>query len=184
LTGGLHAKGFGGIRIDRNEGQLALDEAGVMQHPPMATWTPTLFQTSIGKAATQQQLAGMKALTLDPRDTTTPEQMLMLLERLQRGELLSPKSTQLALAWMAACLPRPKRIKGMLPQGTLVAHRPGTAGDEHYGAATNDVGIITLPRGRGFLALAVYLKASAALEPERDQVIAKVAKAAWDAFAP
>jgi beta-lactamase class A len=48
-------------------------------------------------------------------------------------------------------------------------------------AATNDVGLVTLPNG-GHLALAVFVSDSRANDAVREEVIAKVAKAAWDAW--
>jgi beta-lactamase class A len=75
----------------------------------------------------------------------------------------------------------PKRIRGGLPPGTVVSHKSGSSGTEKgITAATNDVGLITLPDGRR-LALAVFITDShedtAALEP----VIAAIAKLAYDA---
>jgi beta-lactamase class A len=48
--------------------------------------------------------------------------------------------------------------------------------------STNDVGAMALPQGAGQLALAVYVKGSARDLPAREMVIARVAKAAFDAF--
>lgn len=76
--------------------------------------------------------------------------------------------------------PRPMRIKGLLPQGTVVAHKTGTDATRNAKtAATNDVGIVTLPDGRR-LAAAVFVKDSTAAQAEREGAIAKIAKAAWD----
>jgi beta-lactamase class A len=46
-------------------------------------------------------------------------------------------------------------------------------------AATNDVGIVTLPNGR-HMAIAVFVSDSGANNATREEVMAKVAKAAWD----
>jgi beta-lactamase class A len=46
-------------------------------------------------------------------------------------------------------------------------------------AATNDVGLVTLPNGR-HMASAVFVSDSPANDAIREEVIAKVVKAAWD----
>ena len=74
----------------------------------------------------------------------------------------------------------PTRLKGRLPAGTEVAHKTGSSGSrDGVSAATNDIGIITLPDGR-HLAVAVFLRDSKASAEARDAVIARVARGAWD----
>ena len=76
--------------------------------------------------------------------------------------------------------PGPKRLKGLLPAGTPVAHKTGTDSTrDGRTAATNDIGIITLPDGR-HLAIAVFVRDSGADEAARESTIAAAAKAAWD----
>ena len=71
-------------------------------------------------------------------------------------------------------------MKGRLPAGTEVAHKTGSSGSRKgVSAATNDIGIITLPDGR-HLAVAVFLRHSKAGAETRDATIARVARAAWD----
>jgi beta-lactamase class A len=83
---------------------------------------------------------------------------------------------------MAESTPGAKRLKGQLPAGTIVAHKTGTSGTQNgITAATNDIGIITLPNGK-HLAIAVFVSDSPADETAREEVIAKIAKAAWDAY--
>jgi len=72
------------------------------------------------------------------------------------------------------------RLKGFLPEGTVVAHKTGTSGTSNgLTRATNDVGIVTLPDGR-HMAIAVFVSDSKANEAVREGVIAKIARAAWD----
>ena len=73
-----------------------------------------------------------------------------------------------------------RRLKGLLPVGTVVAHKTGSSGTVNgLTAATNDVGIIQLPNGR-YLAIAVFVSDSTADEAAREAVIAEVARAAWE----
>jgi beta-lactamase class A len=76
------------------------------------------------------------------------------------------------------------RLRGLLPTGTPVAHKPGTSdvSPEGVAAATNDVGIITLPDGR-HLILAVFVSDSRAADATRDWVIARIAQLVYRAYA-
>jgi beta-lactamase class A len=83
---------------------------------------------------------------------------------------------------MANSTPGAKRLKGLLPAGTRVAHKTGTDGTVNgMTRATNDIGIITLPGGR-HLAIAVFIKDSTADETTREGTIARIAKAVFDAW--
>ena len=114
------------------------------------------------------------------RSWATPGSAVDWLTALQQGKNLSPKSRALLLGWMTATKTFPTRLKGRLPAGTEVAHKTGSSGSrDGVSAATNDIGIITLPDGR-HLAVAVFLRDSKADAEARDAAIAKVARAAWD----
>lgn len=152
ITARLNGWRLEGIRIDRTERQCGLDAA-----------------------------ASMRRFIDDPRDTGTPEGTVQLLARLFRGELLSPASTERMIEMMQATTTGPHRIKERLPPGTVVAHKTGTAGTSHgLNGGTNDAGVITLPKDRGQLAVAVYLKGSRRPIAAREKVIAQVARAAFD----
>lgn len=84
---------------------------------------------------------------------------------------------------MSRSTPGAKRLKGLLPKGTVVAHKTGTSGTQNgITVTTNDIGIIYLPNGK-HLAIAVFVSDSAADEKTREAVIAKIAKAVWDRWA-
>ena len=75
--------------------------------------------------------------------------------------------------------PGQNRIKGLLPKGTVVAHKTGTGATvKGVTSATNDIGFITLPDGRQ-LAIAVFVSDTKADLKTREAVIAKIADAAW-----
>src|SRR5438093_7923717 len=118
--------------------------------------------------------------SLQFRNWATPEAAVVLLRALHERRGLSESSQMLLLKYMTESSPGAKRLKGLLPAGTIVAHKTGTSGTENgITAATNDIGIITLPNGR-HLAIAVFVADSAADEATREGVIAKIAKAVWD----
>ena len=73
-------------------------------------------------------------------------------------------------------MPGPKRLKGLLPAGTVVAHKTGTDATRNgLTRATNDIGIINLPDGRHII-LAVYIQDSVADGPTREKVIADITR--------
>jgi beta-lactamase class A len=110
----------------------------------------------------------------------TPQAAVKLLGALQAGRMLSAESRALLLQLMTESTTGPHRIKGLLPVGTVVAHKTGTSGTFNgLTRATNDIGIITLPDGR-HLAVAVFVSDSTADEATREGVIAQIARAAWD----
>lgn len=111
----------------------------------------------------------------DPRDTTTPNAMVLLLSKIVDAHVLSASSTDVLLGSMERCITGLKRLRGMLPPGTPVKDKTGT-----IGGTVNDVGIITLPDGHGRIAIAVYIKKSAKTFEEREHVIADIARSVYD----
>ncbi len=107
------------------------------------------------------------------RNWATPEGALTLLRKV-RDPLL--------LQFMTETGTGPHRLKGLLPAGTVVAHKTGTSGTSNgLTAATNDIGLITMPDGR-HIAIAVFVSDSKADNEVREAVIARAAKAVWDCW--
>jgi beta-lactamase class A len=110
----------------------------------------------------------------------TPNSMTKLLQIFYMTDKLSDKSKTLLLNDMIESTPGPKRLKGQLPSGTIVAHKTGTAGTFNgLTRATNDAGIITLPNGK-HLAITVFISDSYDSHSDRELTIAKASKAAFD----
>ena len=112
-----------------------------------------------------------------------PIEVVRLLDIFYQGKALSKTSNDFLYKIMTETSTGPKRIKGLLPQDVVVAHKTGSSGTNNEGLtpATNDVGIITLPNGK-HLAIAVFVCNSKADEATRESVIAQIAKAAWDFY--
>ncbi len=108
----------------------------------------------------------------------TASDLAQLLARLQKGEVLAASQAAVLLGAMGRATTGMKRLRGDLPAGTLVADKTGTGGD---GKVTNDVGLITLPGGRGRLAMAVLVSGSKLSVEEQEKLIAELARAAYDA---
>jgi beta-lactamase class A len=115
------------------------------------------------------------------RNWFEPAGAVQLLSHIRNNSPLTAEHTQMLLQWMKDASSGLHRIKGDLPSGTIVMHKTGSSGT-HDGltSATNDVGLIALPDGRR-LAIAIFVTDSAADDDTRDAVIARIAKAAYDA---
>jgi beta-lactamase class A len=114
------------------------------------------------------------------RNWFEPAGAVQLLRKISDNSPLTPEHTNLLLGWMTPAV-RTNRLERDLPAGVRVAHKSGTSGvDNGVAHATNDIGLIPLPDGRR-LAIAVFVTDSTADEATREQVIARIARAAYDA---
>jgi beta-lactamase class A len=117
---------------------------------------------------------------LQYRNWFEPQGAVQLLRKISDHSPLTVEHTGLLLDWMRP-LTSTGRLDGDLPDGTSVAHKSGTSDvDSGIAHATNDIGLIALPGGRQ-LAIAVFVTDSTADEVTRKKVIARIAKAAYDA---
>jgi beta-lactamase class A len=180
----LAALGVTGMRADRPTVRLIADYVGVYDLP--GDDVPIAEFSRRSRAVTDSgRRAALVKFATDPRDTSTPEAMAVLLGKIHRREGLSERSAALLLDIMTRSTTGAERIKGMLPPGTSVAHKTGSLGPAQGipGYRTvNDVGIITLPNDAGHLVMVGFVKdADDAAMGER--AIAHIARAAYDYFA-
>ena len=111
-----------------------------------------------------------------------PTAMVNLLEKFYGQELLKDSTNNFLWKQMIATTTGPKRLKGLLPEGTTVAHKTGSSGkNEELSAAVNDVGIIILPNGQ-HVAIAVFVSNSKAEDEVSEKVIADISKAVFDFY--
>ena len=114
----------------------------------------------------------------DKPNTATASDLAQLLAKLQKGELLQPPQVSLLLGFMErARTGGERRLRANLPAGTQVAEKTGTGDD-----TTNDVGLITLPDGKGHLAIAVLIARSKLSAESQEKLIAELARAAYDSY--
>jgi beta-lactamase class A len=114
---------------------------------------------------------------------TTPKAATDLLVTFYTKNILSESGFNFLLKTMIETSTGKKRIKGQLPEGTIVAHKTGSSGtnDEGITAAANDIGIITLPDGKHFV-ISVFVTNSKENEETNEKIIADISKLAWDYF--
>lgn len=101
-----------------------------------------------------------------------------------KKNLLSPKSHEFIWKIMKATSTGANRLKGQLPEGTVVAHKTGYSGAHKTTgvyAAVNDIGIVFLPNGKHFF-IRVFVSESKETFETNEKIIADIAKTAWDHF--
>ncbi len=76
------------------------------------------------------------------------------------------------------------RIKGQLPEGTIVAHKTGWSGtnkETGITGAVNNIGIVFLPNGEYFI-ISVFVTESKESFDTNEKIIADIAKATYDFY--
>lgn len=162
---------------DNNACDILLKEIGGPVH--VENYMHSFGVKQIAVKASEYQMA--QGWDVQFTNWTTPFEMVRLLDIANKPNFLSKESHAYLWKIMQATSTGPRQIKGLLPAGTIVAHKTGRSGTNDQGitAATNDVGIITLPNGK-HLAIAVFVSNSDADLPTREDVIARIAKVTWD----
>ena len=172
VTARMQELGINGITVSRPTIGMISDWLGLAE----ADWSSAelKYKRTLND---EERKAAAKKFEGDGRDAATPDAMSALLVKIYRKEILKQASAELLYDIMRRCQTGDARLKGILPAGTEVAHKTGT-----IGGTTNDVGIITLPDNAGHVALAVFIKASEKEVPQRERVIAEIARAVHDYF--
>jgi beta-lactamase class A len=112
---------------------------------------------------------------------STPYAMVQLLDIFYGRKELSATSTDFLMDLMIQSSNSAKRIKGSLPPEAIVAHKTGTSNtnDEGLTAATNDIGIVTLPDGKHF-AIAVFVSDSKEPMENNEKIIALISATVYN----
>lgn len=178
VTARMRTLGLNGIRVDRTTQELILDYGGQdtarLKDTVLQELRPLIRRPPEDEA---QRLARDTRYADDPRDQATPRDMTRLLEMLWKGQAVDKAASRDILELMMRCRTGTARIKGLLPAGTVVAHKTGSVG-----GTIDDVGIIYLPHGAGHVAISVLSKRTSADPPDVERVIAEIARYAYDFF--
>lgn len=115
------------------------------------------------------------------RNWTTPKAANQLLKKFWEGKVLKKATGDFLMKIMEETVTGPGKIKGLLPQGTVVAHKTGNSGSNTAGiiSASNDIGIVTLPNGKKMF-ISAFVSMSKENDKEVDKIIAELSKAAFD----
>lgn len=117
---------------------------------------------------------------------TTPLAATQVLHEVYENKrrLLSPSSHRFIWDTMRGTSTGAKRLRGLLPDTTVVAHKTGWSGmnaDTGITAAVNNIGIVFLPDGRYYI-ISVFVTDSTEDLDTNERLIAEISKAAWDYF--
>jgi beta-lactamase class A len=171
----LDEMGLKDVRVGAYERDLQAKTAGVAWRPEYGVgWN---FQAAREALPRAQRQAALDAYLADPLDGASPAGITRTLAALQRGELLSPESTERLLDLMHKVRTGPRRLKGGLPAGWSLGHKTGT-GQDFMGASVgiNDVGLLTAPDGRSY-AVAVMIRRTRQGVPARLELMQAVTRA-------
>jgi beta-lactamase class A len=181
ITAHLHQLGLEGITIHGPE--IARDAALACVGEPAPDGGWTLNEIAACKTPTAAALAAAVRSEVEaPPDNATTDAIVDLLGRLADSSILTGDSRTWLLSTLARAHTGPARLRGRLPPDARVAHKTGT-GPTAQGVtvALGDVGIVTAPGGDAF-AIAVLMAGSKASLETQEAVIARMARASWDAF--
>lgn len=177
ITAFVNGLGITGLRVDSDTAHLLYRAMSI--HP----LTGSFRQNADAARRADPQLAvrDMRdlpnfAFATELEDTSTPSAMIDLIMAYESGRALTPASTGRLFTIMTHCKTGKKRIVGMLPPGTAVAHKTGS-----LNGIGNDVGVVRLPDGRHF-AITVFVMKDARGHVSRDRIMAEAARAAYDYF--
>ena len=181
--------------VDRSVGQLI--EFSISRSDN--TSTDKLMQLIGGPTRVTDQMRSLGFNNLDVHSTVmdyakrrqsvntgSADDLANLLTQLQQGKILHPTQSQLLISYMRGAITGMRRLRGDLPPGTVVADKTGSGErntQTNIVKATNDVGLITLPNGKGTLAMAVLLTDSKLTDVAQEKLIAELARTAFDAYA-
>lgn len=112
---------------------------------------------------------------------TTPLAAAQLLEKFREDSILPPLYRDFLWQTMVSTTTGANKIKALLPEGTLVAHKTGSSfrNEEGVRAAENDIATIQLPDGR-YYSLAVFVSDSKESDETNSGMIADISKAVYD----
>lgn len=174
----LASRGVRGVAVGPTEREMALAMSGVGTWPADRRWSPAAFDSVAATVPVDVRASARARFLADARNTAAPRALTTLLARLAEGRLLRPATTARLLDVMRASPTGPGKLRAGLPPATPLAHKTGLFGD---GVTSGDVGLVTLPEGRGTLAIAVVVVDATLADAEVDARIAAVARAAYGA---
>ncbi len=169
--------GVGGVRVDRSEARTFADLVGISRSVPESELYRYSYFRLRDALPEEHRDAARERYGQDPQDTATPDGMASLLAHLYFGAGLSEQSRAWLLDVMTGTRTGSRRLKGLLPSETPVAHKTGT-----MAGAINDVGIITLPDGGGHLVVAAFVNTLDARTRSRERAIAQMTRLLYDYF--
>ena len=119
--------------------------------------------------------SGGRSMIPEQADRSSPADMCRLLELVESRAILDPDACS-AIVELMKRIQSSTRIPGLLPKGTVVAHKTGS-----YRRLRNDVGIVYAPNGP--YAVALFARELPRDNIEDDEALARISLAIYQEFA-
>lgn len=178
----IASRKLGAVRFGPGERAMQSRIAGI-------SWSQNLsvgdgFYAARNAVSPENRRRALDAYLADPVDGASPDAIVAALDRLARGELLSPVTTRLALDTMARTTSGPQRLKAGLPPGWRIAHKTGTGQVlGATGTGYNDIAVVTAPDGTRY-AIAVMMASTTASIPQRMAFMQTISRLVAQAHMP
>ena len=172
----MNAIGIEGMTVDRPIYLVLSHCMGITCFDETEPFSLELYNKMAAKVTAEERLRARRNFINDTRDTSTPEGMARLLEKIWCSEVLNSQSSELILGIMGNAH-GDKRIKGLLPPDTKVYHKTGT-----IRGGLSDVGIVELPNNAGHIVVVVFVKGGKKSMRVAESAMAQIAKDAYDYF--
>jgi beta-lactamase class A len=175
VTARMAELGLDKIRVDRSTLEMILDQEGLDYATYGKLPLPQLREL-LNAVDAQTAARANERFNATEKDVATPRQMTLLVEKIQRGEIVDRGTSDEIIEFMSHSMIGQARIPGSLPEGTRVVHKTGS-----ISGSSNDTGIVFLPNG-GHLIITIFTKDAKAPNAERERVIAEISRLAYDYF--
>lgn len=112
---------------------------------------------------------------------TRPSAAVRLLDLFISRQLLSPVYHDFLEKTMIATTTGADKLKGLLPEKTVVGHKTGSSDRSSSGIkfGDNDMGFVYLPNGKRYT-IAVFIMDSSESDPENARLIARISQTVYD----
>jgi beta-lactamase class A len=170
----LASKSLGHIRFGAGERLMQSEIAALSWQQSYSLGNA--FFTARAAVPYERRKAAMDRYLTDPSDGASPEAIVRALDRLAKGDLLSPASTRLLLGMMERVSSGPNRLRAGVPPNWRFGHKTGTGQIlDPISTGYNDVGIMTAPDGTRY-AVAVMMADTTASVPQRMELMQGISR--------
>lgn len=197
----LRTDTYSPLRDKNPEGNFDITIAQLLQYTVSHSDNNTsnfLFNKMLGTKATDLYIRGLgfqnfeivatehemsESFEAQYQDWIEPLEAVRILELVQSGKLFSFKYQNFLQDALVSTTSGANKVKGLLPTGTVVAHKTGMGGRNNEGmkAADNDIAIVYLPNGKHF-SIAVFVTDSMESDDVNASIIAQISKVVYDYY--
>jgi len=173
----LQEIGLEGISVDRPTYVALCEYLGIYDISENKEYNDSIVTRELKKLTKDQRIKATEDFENNNKDCSTPLAMLYLLKKIWNRDIINSENSAILLNTLKNCKTGNDRIRGLLPQETIVYHKTGT-----IGSITNDVGIIQLSYNSGNLAIVVFIKGAKIDTDSCEEIIAEISRIFYDYY--